>query len=402
MKKILFTLLFLFLITSYVNAAPSIDSTIGDVEHGLSLTLNGSNFGTKTTAAPLVWDNFESGTDGNNIDGANPDIGAAWGTVHGTGVYSNTQTADNSLMAAMIRWVDPDEQQDIYQSLSTTGVYIRYERYMIPSDESITNCNVKQYYLTNFATEYADGTGMTLVPGGGSSWAYYDQSGDAGHTLYYSPTLTFSSTNNGWHTWEFYNQYDIPYSADNGVVKAWVDGVQYLNNTTYDHSRQQTWFTGIELGEMYQQNQNPDLSASSTCYVFYDNVYIDNTQSRVEIGNASTYADCSNREIQIPHHWSDSAVGITVNQGSFATDDEVYIWVIDSDGNISDQNTGLDGYQGYAITIGGEATDSTPPSVSGRAPAPEENGVALTSDIVFHVTDAGDGVDQALLHACRR
>ena len=48
-------------------AAPSVSSVSGTLTSGTTLTVAGSGFGTKPTAAPWVWDNFESGSVGTEL-----------------------------------------------------------------------------------------------------------------------------------------------------------------------------------------------------------------------------------------------------------------------------------------------------------------------------------------------
>jgi hypothetical protein len=68
-------------------AAPTISSVSGVVEADARVTISGSGFGSKATAGPLVFDNFESGQNGQGISGNAPtvqehlhglDLGALW------------------------------------------------------------------------------------------------------------------------------------------------------------------------------------------------------------------------------------------------------------------------------------------------------------------------------------
>jgi len=47
----------------------------------------------------------------------------------------------------------------------------------------------------------------------------------------------------------------------------------------------------------------------------YDDLFADNTRARVEVGDASTWSGCSQREVQIPTAWSGSSITIDVNKG---------------------------------------------------------------------------------------
>lgn len=61
----------------------------------------------------------------------------------------------------------------------------------------------------------------------------------------------------------------------------------------------------------------------------------------IEIGNASTWAACTHREIQIPTAWTTDEITATINQGSLP-DGTAYLFVVDADGVASD---------GYEITL---------------------------------------------------
>jgi hypothetical protein len=79
-------------------------------------------------------------------------------------------------------------------------------------------------------------------------------------------------------------------------------------------------------------------------YVWHDDIYIDNSWARVEIGDKDTYDTCTHREIQIPTAWAADHVVIKLNLGSFRTGDNVYLYVVDENGVV---NT-----QGQLITVG--------------------------------------------------
>jgi hypothetical protein len=73
----------------------------------------------------------------------------------------------------------------------------------------------------------------------------------------------------------------------------------------------------------------------------YDDIYVDFTQARVEIGDASTWAAVQHKEIQIPVSWSTSSVQIKVNKGEFATGTQAWLYVIDANGAVNQNGTPL-------------------------------------------------------------
>lgn len=75
---------------------------------------------------------------------------------------------------------------------------------------------------------------------------------------------------------------------------------------------------------------------------YWDDVYIDNSWARVEIGDQQIYDECTHREMQIPTSWSNNSIEISINQGAFQDGGMVYLFVVDEDGTPS---------EGYPIKI---------------------------------------------------
>ena len=106
-------------------------------------------------------------------------------------------------------------------------------------------------------------------------------------------------------------------------------------------------------------------------YFDFDDVYIDYSLARVELGNSPEWKDCTHREIQIPVSWSDDSIGVVVNQGGFADGEGAWLFVVTEDGEVSD---------GYAITVGGGSV-SDPPVVV--LDSPKNNSVLMNEGVSF-------------------
>jgi hypothetical protein len=98
--------------------------------------------------------------------------------------------------------------------------------------------------------------------------------------------------------------------------------------TYYSDDEWKTLTLGWWLGN-YNDSDPP------TAVLQFDDVYIDNSFQSVWIGDASTWADCTHREIQIPTAWADGEITIEVNQGSISNllDGAHWLYVFDSNGN---------------------------------------------------------------------
>ena len=69
--------------------------------------------------------------------------------------------------------------------------------------------------------------------------------------------------------------------------------------------------------------------------MLFDDVYIDRTLARVELGNAPTYNACSRRDLQPPLSWADERISVSLNGPGYSSSDDLYLYVISADGRVS-------------------------------------------------------------------
>jgi hypothetical protein len=67
----------------------------------------------------------------------------------------------------------------------------------------------------------------------------------------------------------------------------------------------------------------------------FDDVFIDYTWSRVELGDAPTWEACTHREVQLPREWSDTRIVAHLNPGAFSDGQTVYAYVVDASGAVN-------------------------------------------------------------------
>jgi hypothetical protein len=191
---------------------------------------------------------------------------------------------------------------------------------------------------------YGNSDGLQIFKGWGCETTSYSvqtvyESGGQSITNWTSPALQYD-------TWEHYqvsyNQGSV--NTSDGTLIVTKNGVTDGYNSTAIKIRTlaESVINQIRIGHYFDVSDR-GCGANSDVVIFTDNVYIDTTLSRVEIGNESVYSNCTHREIQIPSAWSTTSLSATINIGSFGATDTAYLFVIDSDGNVS---------SGYEITFG--------------------------------------------------
>ncbi len=158
-----------------------------------------------------------------------------------------------------------------------------------------------------------------------------------------------------WHTVELYFKLSNPGGETNGVASFRLDSD--FDESTGIVTRKSGDSSLLEYFMFGQSVAKPAYASES----YIDDVYVDNTRARVEIGDNAIFANCTHREIQIPSDWSDNgnpgeaSITITLNRGSFDPCETYYLFIIDANGNINST--------GYPIRFGTGAGEPPCPPI---------------------------------------
>jgi hypothetical protein len=396
--------LFIILFSVQVaTAEPTNISVAGNATHGSSLVISGSSFGTKTNAKPLMWDDGENQSDGDlpiSSENSASRVGytdywpkdthggdavpEAWrikyraiphtpvsaavagphskSTVYMSGGhYSGGGAAFVDAVGATVgtggayadRWY-----ATFYYRLNTewpscgnspNHKYTAFREGQISSDNwwymNFNNSNCPCTH-TDVRTRSASKDPLCVaenlyLPSGGLT-APWDN-------LYENTPYT-KNPYSGWIRVEqiISNDQGFMYVYhDNELV--WQGGGEpnfITGSTGYDLG-----WSGIgsfSIGGYYRYN---DGSSHDDAFRFFDDVYVDNSLSRVMLANNGTYASATIIEPQPVVEWATGEITVTVNQGALPNG-TAYLFVFDSD---NDANA-----TGYPVTL-----SDTTPSASG-------------------------------------
>ncbi|MFA6392255.1 MAG: MopE-related protein, partial [Patescibacteria group bacterium] len=354
------------------------------VSNGQSITVSGNNFGSKTSVSgivgpPVLWDNFEDGVNGelvqvtaekwdrvrsDNTTGPRYYAGAIDGSL---GVRTGSGIGGGNTRTLM----EDDEYRYLY-----LDYYIRAYK-----DTGLKQRSSKQVMIWSAnvgISEDGPNTAFWQITQGGEEPPFAFSQYTCGNDPW---IITYG---NGWGVDEFTTarhvqiEYRQPSAigVNDGHARIWYDGVlvadempfgspscdpekNYLDNLFIGHYQDvdsaispiYMWIScpGHErCGECPPEAtsgcsvDNPDWLPARQDEFFYDNIYIDKSIARVELGNAPTYAGSTRRDVQIPTAWG-STIQITINKGSFTSGQTAYLYVTDNNGNVNST--------GYAVTI---------------------------------------------------
>lgn len=319
----------ILLMPSLAMAAPSISGTSGTISHGSSVAITGTGFGAKggTNAnKPLIWADFESSI--------NPTALGHLTTWSGNnGLTRNTGATQYGLSGAnVVGTRSPGVLSFDFQVIHTfTKLYLAGKRRY----SALGSTNYKHFRIWNDAGS----TTLSVTLSGG---IVYDESCDQADRFQGSPL-----TANTWRSEEW--MWSQSTANTGGAPQTGNGTFRFTNNGTIEQEHNGTLCThltasyGQSLGLSVFDNFDTLGELPNGTTIHMDDFYVDDTWAHVIIGNASTLAASTVREVQIPSAWSDTSITVTINRGSFGESASAWLFVVDANNGVS---------SGQAITFG--------------------------------------------------
>lgn len=343
----------IFAISSTALAAPTVTGTSGTLSHGSSLVITGTGFGTKSAAAPWRWDPvegvsyYEGLSDG---DAVPVSTGGYWDDNSSNLIKYNTAADEQrGVSTRNLNTIDGSTNCPSAEDNKKLGVTMpssseRYVSFWIWHSTTLTDEFSKTVRLWD---EYRDGTNrLSIVDSWGPNGPWHASRLASSSTCYASPALgrAFGTDNfvrpiaGEWERVEFYiKQESAPDTSDDGRI--WLAQTANGNISMHDSGVISESCNGVVsnlnwLTFGFDKNCS-GAGATSVMDIRLDDIYIDDTQARVEIGDGATWSANNHREVQVPSSWSSGSVTITLNQGSFSSFNNLYLYIVDSDGNVN-------------------------------------------------------------------
>jgi hypothetical protein len=359
MKKLI--IIFLLLAAPATgNAAPDNISVSGDVSQGASITIEGTGFGSKPTPAPVLWDTVDnqssySGVSGGGevpVGGANPWglNGYSWGVAQGGGpMLINRTSGDQRNTNSDASYYRLNTNLSVLRNrgaASTGKIYLSYwSKYSASPSTDSTSLK-----LTRIGDSSSSGFAKTFT------WAK-SQTYTANGSTYCNTTYN-PAHNNSWTgtpgAWNF-NELVFDNSTRTYAV--------YINGSLYSSSE---WSSscGLTFDTVQHFGWEGNTSTSKKADVYFDDIYFDNSFSKVMLCEGDVWANRGQCELQPPTSWAATSISATVNTGDFAAESTAYLYVVDADGTANSL--------GRAVEIGATGStpvDTTPPVRSLLAPS---------------------------------
>jgi hypothetical protein len=297
--------------------------------NGVSVTIRGSGFGSKATAAPLQFFDY-----GNSSTLSSPLSRSAYtsqtrGSLSAAVVAPGSRSALQVDMGANEKAAGPLDGVTFHSSSVYVWIKHRYE-FNIATASGPNGFNLKVFRLwypwTHDIYVAYQGTGGSLA-------AVENTPTDTAVWFHMRPK------DGVWVVDEYDYQSGSPNTADgvlqyarNGIL-AWPTTERFTMRTTALPQPYQVVY--------FDQVSNNEVAKGT--YQYIDSIYVDDTRQRVIISDEPTWSTQvdtgtgtgteSHREVQIPTAWSDGQIQVTARQGSLDTFANKYLYVMGPDGN---------------------------------------------------------------------
>jgi len=322
---------------------PLITGTIkGTVEHGEQIVILGNNFGQKEVASPLKWETFENANVGDDLN----DTGYFEKRKSDTNATIIDDMGRHSYGAKHLRHTTSTELESEFDWLIRKNigfadkngtVYVNFWTKMNLSfgDES---WQYKIFRITN--DEYSENPGLRSfmwTTGGESASQYYYTIDPSSVRM--DPPTTHRPLENEWFNVQIMYK-DSTLDNMDGIVNIFTSLTPNKVGPYHKiHTQHGSRVTGLTEGFVSSFLLGSGIASGAGGEIavgYWDDIYIDNSWARVEIGDKSKYEECTVREIQYPNSWSNNSINITINKGVFNDSDDMYLFVVDETGVVND------------------------------------------------------------------
>jgi len=331
-------------------AAPSVNSVNGSISNGQLITINGTGFGANGPTV-VYFDDFEKGTNGSiiNVGSSTAQIGG-YSYVDPYAKYSNTYKNGGNL-AFFSDVSQGTNSAQIPLPVGTKEVFYSYNNY-VPSNsplpgENSGGINWKMIWELGALGNSGTATSPTFFHVMNAINTIHlganDPDASTAVDVYEGSTFVKGA-------WNFYSVWHKLGTNNNGGIFITFKN-QNSRGTAGSNTANIT--SSSTTNDIRNINLNGYVRQTPGASVYFDDVYVATgpyARARVEIGDASSYANCSKIAIATAVTWADSQVTAIIRQGSFNTGDNAYLYLIDANGNVSN---------GQQITFGGGVTGGT-------------------------------------------
>jgi len=331
----------------------TISAVTGTPTSATTLVISGYNFGPKATAKPKYWADFANDTEPSNLG-----VNTAWSyrSISAERVSATVGSRTGAFLRDDVSTNEGAKGVAIFGFDLTKRAYLSFKRYYaydITTNQGSVGFNNKALRI------WPDVLTGALPYGNNVFWGWQGSEGlnsfrstnENTQTSFAQGTVRASGTRGIWKFGQWQNE-QVIYQASgidvaDGIFSWYRDGDNIMNNWVNDSTGgdpipgERRWvFRTAERPNyhskiFFDQVSNGTRTDAGALYVYYSNIYIDDTWSRVMLSSAATWSGALDVEVQIPSAWTDRSISVTVNLGDLNPSGPLYLYVVDQDGNVN-------------------------------------------------------------------
>jgi hypothetical protein len=345
---------------SAVLAAPVVTGVAGTMTDNQTIVIIGSQFGSNSLRQNWLGGStgpVDSQPNGARIDSMNL---PGWSLLQpSTATYPHVSTErgwSGGKSIAFDTRNTTEYKQTLFLDLGAGGYNYLYTNGLIYlHHDTLTNGARLQWKMLRWTRSQTvvdgDGAMMSNWPGSMSYFSFYNP---GANTRWFNENgLQSLPTRDSWYRYETWVQFNSSSGNADGVYRVKVtnptNGAVVVDNTirnvAYNGSGQSGNYRYLVL-QNYFGNASDGGSGqkdNANAVAWWDDLYVSQSQARVEVCGASTWAACTNREIQPASSWSDGSITVRLNKGGLSAMSGAYLYVTDSSGVVNAQGFRLSG-----------------------------------------------------------
>lgn len=304
---------------------------------GTTLTVGGTGFTTKATPAPIIFDTVESGS-----------FSPSWGSVNSLTVNSDNNRHAGSTKNGYLNFrAGVDEGQFKGPDPVHPKWFVSYWFKLGSNwDWGTTDFSGNNKFLSNikiFRMYHPAGAATENYVVAYNGWenqlvADLENGGVFDRTPFF-PNFRAAITLDTWHNFQFMYGEASGLGVTDGFVQMWHNGSTPGSLATrtriVEDVDKRPFIIGFENVWGFSDGAISDPSDDAPNDFYIDDIYMDNSWARLEIGDNSVYNSCTHREMQTASAWSTTSITAALNRGSFAAGATIYLFVVDTAGVVS-------------------------------------------------------------------
>ncbi|MGF2685366.1 hypothetical protein ACQUWM_02590 [Marinobacter sp. DUT-3] len=304
-------------------AAPTIDNVSGSLEHGSSIEITGTGFGSATPERTQVWDAVENQPDLMALpdDSVIPTDYGPW-------------THNGNPWSTPVRIEKESQGRHSNSKAHHRGVTKSYLGWPANFKDNANRSIYVSWWFKPYGDIDAQGGANKLIR------IWDDPNGKHTRISWTQELLGGYGGDASWKGWQGtahqWNRLEIYVNSDAGTITTWTNGKIVHHVTDFVKA---DYDGGLTIGLVgFDPNYNDRYEGLR---FDFDDIYASESLARVEISDQSEWDSAGNRkELQIPRLWSNDKLELTVNLGQFDASQGLYLYVVNDNGEVNQQ-----GYQ---------------------------------------------------------